>query len=1012
LIGAVLLLCAAGATATAPIAARSSTTVGDYDARAAGTVAYPPSAAQLQAEANLRQVIPDLRVTYDARTGVARTLNNMTGYLSSIVEPAPQQLGGDCEICSDPLAVAMDFVTEHRILLGLSLEDLASYQVTDEVYTEIAKAHHLYLRQVYQGLALYNAQLQVNLADDCRVLSINNQFAPDLAASVNTVSPGIKARDAVYQAALSIGIPLEDPPDEEPVGDAPDQPTLVDNGGISQDKILARLMLLPYARNDVRLVWHFQIRTLDDRHWYDLTVDSLNAKLMTRFDWISTDTYTVYPLPVESPNHTTPLPPADARTAEVDPADTTASPYAWHDVDGVPGADATITTGNNVHAYKSGTAEPDCGATIDCTFPMDLSQNPPTFTDASVVNLFYWNNIIHDVMFQYGFDSPGGNFQENTYGAGGVGGDPVQARAQNSIWCNATFGTPPDGSSGTMNMYICNTDTCTGPPADPMRDGALDDLVIVHEYGHGIAKRIVGGPGNTSCLNNTQQPGEGISDWYGMVFTHAPGAAGTDARGVGTYLFCEDANGPGIRTLPYSTDNAINDWTYESIQGFSGSHSIGQVWGQAAWEVYWALVDHHGYDSDIYNAIGGSGNQRALFYFTEGLKNTPCQPTFADYRDAIIGAAVGAPYDGEDVCLLWEAFAGFGLGTDADDDNPWGKNVTNGFSYPAGCEWDVFIEDTPYNWTGPPDEGYEPDPNMAGASMWLSRDIWVRNLQDGGTTHQNPEFGQTNYIYVNLHNYGPNVDPPEVATGELQVYWAHASSGLSWPSDWTLAGTQTIVNFPAGDDLTVNVAWSDIPSVGHYCLLAIWTAIQDPLAVPLGSSMDSNVRNNNNVAWRNVNVVDLVEDLVQQVELLVMNPHPQAATIDLVIRTGAAADGERFLDRGEVLIDLGPDLFAAWDAERRICATRSSDYEIVADDRGTNLIKPLNAVESLVPCLPLDLNKPRKITLTFRGDPTAARKTFHVEVVQFVDCLEIGGVAYQVHDGAMVVEEVPGTVED
>jgi len=150
---------------------------------------------------------------------------------------------------------------------------------------------------------------------------------------------------------------------------------------------------------------------------------------------------------------------------------------------------------------------------------------------------------------------------------------------------------------------------------------------------------------------------------------------------MGTYVLGEPLGGPGIRPQPYSTDPAVNDYDYESIRGFSSSHSIGSVWAQAAWEVYWALVDAHGFDPDLYDAMGGSGNQRMILYAVEGMKNTTCNPTFADMRDGIVQAATEF-YDGEDVCRIWDAFAAFGLGLDADDAGPGSNQVTNGFSTP------------------------------------------------------------------------------------------------------------------------------------------------------------------------------------------------------------------------------------------------------------------------------------------------------------------------------------------
>ena len=42
---------------------------------------------------------------------------------------------------------------------------------------------------------------------------------------------------------------------------------------------------------------------------------------------------------------------------------------------------------------------------------------------AAIVNLFYWNNLMHDVFYYMGFDEASGNFQEsNTFSTGTRGG--------------------------------------------------------------------------------------------------------------------------------------------------------------------------------------------------------------------------------------------------------------------------------------------------------------------------------------------------------------------------------------------------------------------------------------------------------------------------------------------------------------------------------------------------------------------------------------------------------------
>ena len=88
---------------------------------------------------------------------------------------------------------------------------------------------------------------------------------------------------------------------------------------------------------------------------------------------------------------------------------------------------------------------------------MDLGQDPSTYTNAAVVELFYWNNWMHDKLYALGFTEAARNFQSNNFGRGGLGNDAVQADAQDGSGVNnANFTTPGDGSPGRMQMYIFN----------------------------------------------------------------------------------------------------------------------------------------------------------------------------------------------------------------------------------------------------------------------------------------------------------------------------------------------------------------------------------------------------------------------------------------------------------------------------------------------------------------------------------------------------------------------------
>jgi len=623
----------------------------------------------------MAQKVPDLAFTYDNVSGVISSLSSHTGFLT---EP---------KIGQEALPVVMDFLTTNAAMLGMSSKDLSSLEATDRVYSKLTGTTHIFMRQVHEGLPVYNSQMQVNLDREQRILSVNNSTMTDMAAAATATKPGIDLSTAVGKAAQHLGISLSNPPKTVNAASGIEQITSVDPGGISLEPIQGKLMWLPIRKGMMRLVWNFQIHTLDQQHVYDFTVDAESGKVWTRFDWVASDLYRVYARPAESPNHITPQPPADGRTLVNNPANATASPFSWHDTNGSSGAEFTSTRGNNVYAYTDTDAnnspdagsDPNGGNTLNFDFPINLNSAPDSYKNAAVANLFYWNNIIHDVQYQYGFDEAAGNFQTNNYNKGGLGGDAVLAEAQDGSGTNnANFMTPEDGKAPRMQMYLWSR-------TNPEKDGDLDNGIIIHEYGHGISTRLVGGPSNVNCLTNNQQPGEGLSDWWSLVYTAKAGDRGTDRRGIGTYAIGQPASGVGIRPQPYSTDPTVNTWTYASIKGMTIPHGVGAVWAQAAWEVYWALVDNWGFDPNLYNAMGNAGNQRMMLYVNEGLKNTACNPTFPQVRDGIIDAAK-VLHGGEDVCRLWTAFAAFGLGTDAVSGGPSSTSPTNGFSVPAACQ--------------------------------------------------------------------------------------------------------------------------------------------------------------------------------------------------------------------------------------------------------------------------------------------------------------------------------------
>jgi extracellular elastinolytic metalloproteinase len=584
---------------------------------------------------------------------------------------------------------------------SISLEALIkqtdnSYVITNDYVSKKTGMRHVYLRQAIDGIEIQGTESNIHFDASGTVIVSSNNFLKDIQSTVLNKSAAISASQAIISVANQMNYPLNKLELIKNEGTKNKKATY-NKAGISSEDIPVKLMY--YFRPDVgtTMVWELSIAEKNSSDWWNFRVDAATGDIIDRNNltnycnilgnheehahnaskfigpiqavnsekisaknyspmqpFAPAASYNVYAMPVESPNY-------GVRSLVTNPENLIASPFGWHDTDGVEGAEFTNTRGNNVSAYDDddGNDLPDGkytdspGGSLIFDFPVNTVYSfGDQSINAAVTNLFYWNNIIHDVAFQYGLDEAAGSFQENNYGNGGLGGDSVDAEAQSGLGtCNANFSTPVDGGNPRMRMYVCD-----------FRDGDLDNGVIVHEYGHGISNRLTGGPGNTSCLTNQEQMGEGWSDFYGLLLTMESGDAGLDSRGIGTWLIGEPGNGVGIRTYPYSTSLAVNPHTYDDIKTEVAPHGVGSVWTAMLWEMTWSLIDDQGFDTDFYNGTGG--NNIALNLVTQGLILQPCSPGFIDGRDAIL-AADQALYGGAYQCLIWEAFAKRGLGYSA-----------------------------------------------------------------------------------------------------------------------------------------------------------------------------------------------------------------------------------------------------------------------------------------------------------------------------------------------------------
>ncbi len=576
---------------------------------------------------------------------------------------------------------------------GLTKGDIEGFEVTDVVPSLNPEINHVYANQKHNGIPIQNSAYKFTVKGNQVTWEIN-QFIENVAAKVTSTKASLPPEAAINALTADLGLKSAtlSRSSKSPSGIMQFKDT-----GISDGDITATEVYKLNSKNELRLAYNITILEMDGNHWWNADVDAVTGKLIgPADDWVIScnfgdashenhnhshsiletkavatvanapaafmpNSYNVFPLPVESPNH-------GNRAIVTNPSNTNASPFGWHDTNGSNGAEFTTTRGNNVWAQddsngNNGTGfSPDGGSTLEFNNPLNLNQQPSSYRSAAITNLFYWNNVMHDIWYQYGFDEASGNFQENNYGKGGRGSDSVNADAQDGSGTNnANFGTPPDGSNPRMQMFLWT---------NPTRDGDFDNVVIAHEYGHGISTRLVGGP-SRNALGGSEQMGEGWSDWFGLMITMRPGDVGTTGRGVGTYVRGQPTSGRGIRPTQYSTNRSINNTDYADVNTLRRPHGVGYGFATILWDMTWGLIDAEGFDADLYNGTGG--NNIAMALVIEGLKNTANNPGYVSGRDGILRADQDL-YGGRYECIIWKAFAERGVGQDANENNNGGTN--------------------------------------------------------------------------------------------------------------------------------------------------------------------------------------------------------------------------------------------------------------------------------------------------------------------------------------------------
>ncbi|WP_404379965.1 M36 family metallopeptidase [Knoellia locipacati] len=651
----------------------------------------------------------------DARrgTGGATVTWNRFGSVGTVTPAGTAPLATG--LGSDPVAAARTYLQRNATAFGLTAADISSMEHVST--NTVGGSSVVMLRQVIGGVSAGIDGLVVVAVEKGSARYVSSTLAPLRGKSgARRAAATVTPEQALQKAAANVGAKASEVTRGAATQRAKETgwTTLTAKGLVGDQQ--AKQVVVPVPGGDARTAYHVVLRDGEDSG-YSVYVDAATGDVIARESLVDFDSdnprwkvFTGTP----STDHSS----TDTRvewcwTTAAGCTETVgnpASPRAW-DVDPVTGLSTTTTNGNNAYSgerWRGFGAVNPVPLTADRSYVYPWTNqwseekcNPATYTsaarndiDAATANLFAMHNRTHDWAYNLGFTETAWNFQRDNAGKGGLGNDPVlgysQSGAQSGSRNNANFGTPPEGTSGYSNMYLWQP--LAGSFYAPCVDGDYDMSVIGHEYGHGISNRMAGGP--NSGLSGLQAGAMGES-WSDLIATeylqewgYVPVSAtatpmgayvtGNESRGIRNYNFSKS---------PLNYSNVGYDLTGPQV------HADGEIWSATNSDLRSAFMDRYGVgDAAVQRSCATGetpvtacpGNRRWMqLVFDAWLLMPSGSVSMVNARDAMLAADL-LRFGGANQDLLWNGFAGRGLGQGASSTSSGDSNPTPSFTSSHG----------------------------------------------------------------------------------------------------------------------------------------------------------------------------------------------------------------------------------------------------------------------------------------------------------------------------------------
>lgn len=415
------------------------------------------------------------------------------------------------------------YINNHYPKLNISASELTQWNIESETSSETTGITNFLVQQTYNGIKIDNNFIYFWIKNG-EIINEPEGFINNISQKINSTQPTISVLDGFSKALVNVNESVF----STTILKAENNKYKLSNGALVDESVSAELVYFPTSNGSLLLAWNYEFYSQNTQHLWKIRINATTGDLLEKRDLVTrcsfgpkhnhstclvsksfsfensvfknlqkttfltpgTTNYRVIPYNYESPNHSArQLITNPEATTVLAPSTTSASPNGWHNTNNTIGGGTVatqfaITRGNNVFAKddfdsnNTGGTSPSGGTYPSLTFDFPYPGNnvaANTYINAALTNLFYMNNIMHDLWYQYGFTEINRNFQAANYGRGGTGNDAVNAEAQDGSTLatpnlnNANFSTPGDGSAPRMQMYLWNSN----PPKMLINSGSL-----------------------------------------------------------------------------------------------------------------------------------------------------------------------------------------------------------------------------------------------------------------------------------------------------------------------------------------------------------------------------------------------------------------------------------------------------------------------------------------------------------------------------------------------------------